>query len=64
MVGTAGGHVESTGLARMALQSMDHVDNLEALADELVRETEAANGEPLPRRRRPPLLSTSTHWSR
>ena len=59
-----GGRVESTGLARMALQSMDHVDNLEALADELIRETEAANGEPLRDDVALLLLSTSTHWSR
>jgi serine phosphatase RsbU (regulator of sigma subunit) len=59
-----GDRFETTGLARLVLQSMDHVDNLEELADELIIATEEANGEPLRDDVALLLLSTSTHWSR
>ncbi len=59
-----GHRFESTGLARLALESMTRVDNLESLADELILATEVANGEPLVDDVALLLLSTSTHWSR
>ncbi len=59
-----GDRFETTGLARLALQSMEHAENLEALADELILATEEANGEPLRDDVALLLLSTSTHWSR
>jgi serine phosphatase RsbU (regulator of sigma subunit) len=59
-----GDRFEAAGLARLALQSMEHVDNLESLADELILATEEANGEPLRDDVALLLLSTSTHWSR
>ncbi len=59
-----GDRFETAGLARLALQSMEHVGNLEALADELILATEEANGEPLRDDVALLLLSTSTHWSR
>jgi serine phosphatase RsbU (regulator of sigma subunit) len=59
-----GDRFETTRLARTALQSMARVDDLESLADDLIRSTEEANGEPLCDDVALLLLSTSTHWSR
>ena len=42
-----GHRVETTGLAQLALQSMQRADDLESLADQLILATEEANGEPL-----------------
>ncbi len=55
---------EKAGLAQLALDSMQHVDNLESLADRLISATEEANGEPLCDDVALLLLSTSTHWAR
>jgi serine phosphatase RsbU (regulator of sigma subunit) len=59
-----GDRFESTELARLALRSMDRVDDLESLADDLIRSTEEANGEPLCDDVALLLLSTSTRWAR
>ena len=59
-----GARVEAAGLARLALQAMERVDDLESLADELIVATEEANGEPLLDDVALLLLSTSTRWTR
>ena len=41
---------------------MERAGDLESLADELIRATEATNGEPLADDVALLLLSTSTHW--
>jgi serine phosphatase RsbU (regulator of sigma subunit) len=55
---------ETTGLARLAVQSMRETDSLEALADMLITGAEHANGEPLCDDVALLLLSTSRHWAR
>jgi len=59
-----GDRFETTELARRALQSMALVDDIEALADDLILSTEEANGEPLSDDVALLLLSISTRWSR
>jgi serine phosphatase RsbU (regulator of sigma subunit) len=59
-----GNRFETTDLAHLVARSSGRVDNLEALADELILKTEEANGEPLADDVALLLLSTSSHWSR
>jgi serine phosphatase RsbU (regulator of sigma subunit) len=59
-----GNRFETTELAHLVARSMRRVDNLEALAGELILATEQANGEPLGDDVALLLLSTSSHWSR
>jgi serine phosphatase RsbU (regulator of sigma subunit) len=59
-----GDRFETTGLARLALDSMGHVRDLESLADLLISATAEAHGEPLCDDVALLLLSTSTRWSR
>jgi serine phosphatase RsbU (regulator of sigma subunit) len=55
---------ETTGLARLAVQSMGEIDDLESMADRLIAGAEQANGEPLCDDVALLLLSTSPHWTR
>ncbi|HEX3796738.1 MAG TPA: fused response regulator/phosphatase [Acidimicrobiales bacterium] len=55
---------ETTGLARLTLQSTSETTDLETLADLLITGAEAANGEPLCDDVALLLLSTSDHWDR
>jgi serine phosphatase RsbU (regulator of sigma subunit) len=55
---------EVTGLARLAVQSMQATDDLERLADRLILGAEQANGEPLCDDVALLVLSTSPHWAR
>ena len=59
-----GDRFETTELARRALQSLARVDDIEALADDLILSAEEANGEPLCDDVALLVLSTSTRWSR
>jgi serine phosphatase RsbU (regulator of sigma subunit) len=59
-----GDRFETTGLARLALDAMGEVRDLESLADRLISATAEAHGEPLSDDVALLLLSTSTRWSR
>ena len=59
-----GDRFETTGLARLALESMARVPDLDSLADQLISATAEANGEPLCDDVALLLLSTSTRWPR
>jgi serine phosphatase RsbU (regulator of sigma subunit) len=62
--GENGDRFEVTGLARLAVQSMQATDDLERLADQLILGAEQANGAPLRDDVALLVLSTSPHWSR
>jgi serine phosphatase RsbU (regulator of sigma subunit) len=59
----AGERFETTGLARLALRSMERAGDLESMADRLIAGAEAANGEPLFDDVALLLLSTARRWA-
>lgn len=59
-----GDRLETTELARLALQSMERTRDLDSLADDLIRITEEAQADPFSDDVALLLLSTSPSWSR